>query len=1029
MNRYDQFLDNDYSFQQYSPQEWQPNLEVMDEVLTGLQTEYDTGLGELERIMPNYLRQSESDTQAAQQFRQKYDNLIAQTTDAFTKGNINEGRRMMREGLREIEKDQLSGGEYHELERRVSEFDTEDKKLQTIYLDPKSKQYNPEMYNYYKQQLLNGITPFKDEQGKYGSIQGPDTRRIYTDLEESDMMIGAISKLPASQYAVGPKFEAQFSGMTIGDVMSQGLVKHLDANKIEGVLRGIVGQDLQMSSQEKQRARQQEVTQFLQETGELNPNDPLGQKALQFMESFAFSQEQMLHRFIPSNLGGEGSSGRSRTGAKIQTTQTPNAQIVQTPTTTEIKTDNQLAEDGTYLPEDKGLDIYKNTERLFKQKTQSLPETLATTLENEQVAPEAVLNGVFYKYMPDTADEFGTIQDADYYQLPSEVFTGDKYTELQQSFQLADPSITPEQAKMKADQLIKQADYLYMGINEDVAYYKKVRENYKDKYVEQMFDDQQKEIYNWSPEKDVKELEYYQKTIIDPLTDTNVIFEGVNNAPVTGIIRQAARDKVITPEQEQQLYNNIDEYRKIAEARVSEPTASEIKKELESEYYDEFRKDGTDPLIIAGIARGRVLQQKRNLVGQDVEKMIADNNLLQGLITRRVKQQQIEMQGIVNKYDNAGIHSQVSQELLPDLKRSMPVLNYLSQGFDWNSESTDYDNQEPIRQLQIDGRGLYAKVNNDGELVQASNLVESANIFKVSPGQMFEKDGFMFELNKDQSKVMPKEKENIAGIIPIGFVKGPDNKIYYYGQTQVVDEKESGNKVKAGDYVYYEYSSEDNLTQKFYNALGAQDNVYEDLHFFNKQLDMEKISNTDQNASVNTYIDENYFPGRKLEIRRNDTKEGYRYKAFIDGVAMDNNRTMSDSRLAEMLSTLKMVQSGQRGDRNNNPTAFTTDIAKQAGLVEGVDYQDTGDVFTSGDNTYTTAKIIGDPVQVTQKVINNIGFYTQDGNPRWSYITKDPSDTSKLYMTDAIWKAMSTTEKAAFIKAMEVREGGSLLNQ
>lgn len=168
ISRYDQFLDNDYSFQQYSPVEWQPNLEVMDEVLTGLQTEYDTGLGQLERIMPNYLRQSETDTQAAQQFRSKYDNLIAQTTDAFTKGNINEGRRLMNEGLREIERDKLPGGDYYELERRVDEYKSIVDKYNEMYKDAPGG-YLPEILN------RIGITDYRNpETGEAQSISDPN---------------------------------------------------------------------------------------------------------------------------------------------------------------------------------------------------------------------------------------------------------------------------------------------------------------------------------------------------------------------------------------------------------------------------------------------------------------------------------------------------------------------------------------------------------------------------------------------------------------------------------------------------------------------------------------------------------------------------------------------------------------------------------------------------------------------------------------------------------------------------------------
>jgi len=1036
ISRYDQFLDNDYSFQQYTPVEWQPNLEVMDEVLTGLQTEYDTGMGQLERIMPDYWRDSESDTQAAQQFRSKYDNLIAQTTDAFTKGNINEGRRLMNEGLREIERDKLPGGEYFELERRKKEYDLEDKKLQTIYLDPKSSQYNPQDYEYYKNKLKENASPFKDEQGNYGTIETPEMVRMYSDEEVNKQMIESITKLPANAYAVGPEWEERFQGMTIGDVMSQGMIKHLDPDKIASVLKGVVGQDLIQSSQERQRIREQEVTDFLLESGEFNPNDPLGQKALNFMQSFSYSQEQMSHRFIPSNLGGEGRAGRLRNGESVEATNTPQVQIVQTPVTTEIKTDNQLAEDGSVLEEDQGLEIYKNTERLFTQKTQSLPETLSTTLQNEQVDPEIVLNGVFYKYMPDTTEEFGTINDADYYSLPSEVFVGDKYNELQQSFQLADPTVTPEQAKMKADKLIKQADYLYMGINEDVAYYKEVRDQYKQRYVTNILSDEEQQIYNWTPDKSLEELEFYQSTIIEPLTDPNALVESINNAPVTTLIQKYRKNGVITEQQEQQLYSNIERYRDVAEGKIKGVTAKELQEELAKEEYKEF--DPSTPVEYkVAAARGAILARQRAEVSRDVLEMVKEDNLLNSLVKYEIIQRKNYLENQINKYDNQALHSEISQELLPNLKRSMPVLNYLSQGFDWNSEAQYLgDDIHPIRRLQIDGRGLYAKVNNNGELLESSSFVDSANIYRVSPGEMFEKDGFAFELTKDKSKVSPKDKQTIAGIKPMGFVKGPDNKIYYYGQTQVVDSKESGAKVTPGDYVYYEYSEDSNLTRDFYNALGSQGNVYEDLHFFNKQLDMERITNTDGNAKVHTYKDDKYFDGHNIEIKRNKDAQGaYRYKLYIDNIAMNNNMTMNDGQLAEMLSLLKSAQNRttqQRGDRNNNPAAFTVALAKQAGLVEGVDYVDTGDTFVGSDGkTYTTTRILGDPIDQTIRVIDKVGFnkWSNPNEGRWTYITSDPNDPNKLYMTNEKWSGMTKEQKVAFLKEMERFEGGSLLNQ
>ena len=73
-----------------------------------------------------------------------------------------------------------------------------------------------------------------------------------------------------------------------------------------------------------------------------------------------------------------------------------------------------------------------------------------------------------------------------------------------------------------------------------------------------------------------------------------------------------------------------------------------------------------------------------------------------------------------------------------------------------------------------------------------------------------------------------------------------------------------------------------------------------------------------------------------------------------------------------------------RTDDNNNPAAFTTDIARQAGLVQGVDYE-AGTPFPAP-STLVTAKLLGDPIEITIRVIDTIGYVTRQGVPRWTYI-------------------------------------------
>ena len=107
-----------------------------------------------------------------------------------------------------------------------------------------------------------------------------------------------------------------------------------------------------------------------------------------------------------------------------------------------------------------------------------------------------------------------------------------------------------------------------------------------------------------------------------------------------------------------------------------------------------------------------------------------------------------------------------------------------------------------------------------------------------------------------------------------------------------------------------------------------------------------------------------------------------------------------------------------RTDRHNNPAAFTTDIAKLAGLKEGVDYT-VGDPFSGG--KYHTARLLGDPVDTTIKVIDRIGFYTQSGKPRWTYVSDIPQAKT--------WNNLSYDQKKNVVAQMYAHEGGSQLRK
>lgn len=105
-----------------------------------------------------------------------------------------------------------------------------------------------------------------------------------------------------------------------------------------------------------------------------------------------------------------------------------------------------------------------------------------------------------------------------------------------------------------------------------------------------------------------------------------------------------------------------------------------------------------------------------------------------------------------------------------------------------------------------------------------------------------------------------------------------------------------------------------------------------------------------------------------------------------------------------------------RTDRHNNPAAITTDIAKQGGLVLGTEYE-VGDPFQVGDSTYHTARLLGDPIQLTIRVIDKIGYYTKSGGQRWTYIA----------MPTFVWGALDPPTRKKVIGFHYQHEGGDAM--
>jgi hypothetical protein len=110
-----------------------------------------------------------------------------------------------------------------------------------------------------------------------------------------------------------------------------------------------------------------------------------------------------------------------------------------------------------------------------------------------------------------------------------------------------------------------------------------------------------------------------------------------------------------------------------------------------------------------------------------------------------------------------------------------------------------------------------------------------------------------------------------------------------------------------------------------------------------------------------------------------------------------------------------------RTDEHNNPAAFTTDLAHQAGLMLGTDYVE-GAQFTvtmpDGHQVfYYTAKLIGDPVELTIRVIDAVGYYTHAGTYRWTYIA----------LPKFVWNSLSEPQRRDVIGFHYMHEGGTAM--
>lgn len=104
-----------------------------------------------------------------------------------------------------------------------------------------------------------------------------------------------------------------------------------------------------------------------------------------------------------------------------------------------------------------------------------------------------------------------------------------------------------------------------------------------------------------------------------------------------------------------------------------------------------------------------------------------------------------------------------------------------------------------------------------------------------------------------------------------------------------------------------------------------------------------------------------------------------------------------------------------RTDDNRNPSAFITDLARQAGLILGVDYE-MGTSFPAP-SRLVTAKLLGDPIEITIHLITKVGYYAKNGAPRWDYIA----------MPSSLWRSLTYDQQRDVVGFHYLHEGGTTM--
>jgi murein DD-endopeptidase MepM/ murein hydrolase activator NlpD len=256
-------------------------------------------------------------------------------------------------------------------------------------------------------------------------------------------------------------------------------------------------------------------------------------------------------------------------------------------------------------------------------------------------------------------------------------------------------------------------------------------------------------------------------------------------------------------------------------------------------------------------------------------------------------------------------------------------------------------------------------------------------------------------MNQDKHQALTKKLNEYTGhVTPGQMTKLSRNEIKHGFNVYLGRDPHTGGMDKVDEYAVYENHPDNKQMTKDLSLMKSHSDA--------QAKTQEALTKQDQGAGQGGPSDS--IPNFASSIAQGASQLGQRINISMP-------RTSLPTPQQSFPGISGITGKGMRTDRNNNPTAMTTDVAATAGLRPGIDYVK-GDPFKGGDgHVYYTAKLLGNPLQTTIKAIDNMGFYTQSGKPRWTY-------TNQIAGINQ-WKNLNASQKVAIVKQMYHHEGGS----